>query len=189
MSRCFTLLGSFAVFVLAAGVATAGTDGSPIAHLHSAFFLPCPLYPAPPDTTLQGCNGFGFGQTRVATATQAVVFVVGDAESNRTDCNNGFAATTHTLAIDGNSVPITVNPCRYFPPDFQEINPFFRGYWGVFYKYLINPGTLAAGAHDITFTTHWIEDFTYSLGCTDASGRCTVPAGNVEVDEGQLLIE
>ena len=102
---------------------------------------------------------------------------------------DGFDSATHVLAIDGINVPVTVDHCRYYPPDFQQINPFFRGHWAVFYKYLINPGTLTPGWHNVSFTTTWFKDQTYSLGCTDPSGRCTVPTGTIEVDTGQLLIE
>jgi hypothetical protein len=187
--RSHVVLGVLTILTVAAGAATARAGESPVAHLHSAFFMPCPDYPAPPDPTLAGCNGFSVGGTRVASVSQAVILAIGDVESSQADCKNGVAATTHTFTIDGNPVPITVDPCRYFPPDFQQINPSFWGNWGVFYKYLIRPGALARGIHDITFTTHWVNDFTYSLGCGDPSGRCTVAAGTVEVDEGQLLVE
>ena len=177
---------AFAPLVLATGTATADSAQS---HLH-AFnaTAPCASRGQPPDASLAVC-GMTFGVTRLALSSQSVILVVGDAESSHADCANGFAATTHSWMIDGNEVPITVDHCRYIPPNDPLVNPFFRGAWAVAYKNLIKPGALTAGSHTVTFTTNWIHDQTYSLGCTDPSGRCTIPAGSVEIDTGQLIIQ
>jgi hypothetical protein len=163
---------------------------SPESYLHTANAPPkCASPGEAPDAAVTVCQGFAFGGVRIALPSQSIILGVGDAESSQADCRAGFAATTHDLKVDGVPAPITVSPCRYIAPADLLVNPFFRGNWAVFYRTLFDAGALAPGAHAITFTTHWIEDFSYSLGCTDPSGRCTVPAGSVEVDAGQLIIE
>jgi hypothetical protein len=163
---------------------------SPDSFLHTANAAPrCASSGESPDPTVQVCAGFAFGGTRVALTTQSVLLNVGDAEANQTDCSAAFTTTTRTLEVDGQPLPITVVPCRYIPPADELVNPFFHGHWALFYRSLLDPGTLAPGTHTITFTTHWISDFTYSLNCPDPSGRCTVPAGSIEIDTGQLIIE
>jgi hypothetical protein len=178
-----------AAAVLAATAGTASAD-SPQSYLHTlAAPVPCAGPGGTPDATVSVCQGMIFGGTRVTLTSQAVIVAIGDAESSQIDCNASFDTTTHSIAVDGQGVPITVSPCRYYPSADTRVSPFFRGTWAVGYRYLIDPGALAPGAHTLTWVTRWIEDFTYSLGCTDPSGRCTVPAGSVEIETGALIVE
>jgi hypothetical protein len=186
MKRRWVCLGAVAMLAVTAGTASAD---SPDSYVHTAKAPPpCANSGATPDSAVVVC-GTTFGVSRTALSSQFVVVTVGDAEGSHADCAAGFDATTHTLVIDGIAAPITVVPCRFVALNETQVNPFFRGHWAVFYRYLINPGTLAPGSHTITFTTNWIKDFTFSLNCTDPSGRCTIPAGSVQIDTGELVIQ
>jgi hypothetical protein len=187
MSRWYALAAVATAF--GAAVVSAAAQ-SPESYLHTANAPPrCASPGESPDGAVTVCLGFASGGTRIALSSQSIILSVGDAESSQADCSAGFDATTHDFTVDGVSAPITVVSCRYIAPADLRVNPFFHGNWAVFYRSLLDPGALAPGAHAVTFTTHWIKDFSYSLGCTDPSGRCTVPAGSVEVLTGQLIIE
>jgi len=47
--------------------------------------------------------------------------------------------------------------------------------WETDFRYLIPAGALTPGVHTVTWTSTFTSDFSYSLGCTDPSGRCTTP--------------
>jgi len=188
MQRLFLLLpvvtaaAVVTVLASAAGVASAESASG---YLHNLAMPPrCALTSETPDPSAPICQLPNFGAPRLALTSQSVILRIGDAESSRADCAAYSAGVTTTFAVDGAPVPITTQPCR-FVPKLDDFQPFW---WWTEYRYLIPAGSLAPGEHTVTWTATYNTDVSYSLGCTDPSGRCTVPAGTVVSSPTTLTI-
>jgi hypothetical protein len=133
-----------------------------------------------PDPSLPACQvRFPPGQTGYqALTSQSILFRIGDVEASQADCAAFSAATTVTFTIDGASVPVTIIPCQYIAQPIANLGNFV-GNWFTDRRYLSGPGALAPGVHTETATITYNTSFSYSLSCTDPSGRCTVAAGTV----------
>ena len=163
---------------------------SPDGYLHTANSPPrCASPGETPDPSVPFCQAMTLGGTRIALSTQSLILNVGDAESSRADCQSYLDAVVPMFTLDGVSYPITTVPCRYVPPGDALVNPFFRGHWATFNHAFVPAGTLAPGVREVFYSTYFVRDYTYSLSCTDPSGRCTVPAGSFGVSVGTVIIE
>ena len=167
-----------ALVVLATSWAAGGAAASPAEHYLHSLHAP-PLCLGAPDPSLPVCQARFFGTQWQALTSQSILFRIGDIEASRADCEAFLDATTITFAIDGESVPVTTIGCRYVSRPIDNLPTTFVGNWGTDFRYLSEPGQLAPGAHTETVTITYNADVSYSLGCTDPSGRCTTPAGTV----------
>lgn len=178
------------VFALAtAGVASGeSTDG----YLHNLAAPPlCALPWQTPDPSLSICQA-RFLAPRLALTSQSVLLRIGDFEATQADCTSYDATQTTTFAVDGAPVPVTTQPCRFISQSVDNVVTLplagAQTVWGTDFRYLIPAGSLAPGTHTVTWTATFSSDWSYSLGCTDPSGRCTVPAGTVWTETTTLTI-
>jgi hypothetical protein len=144
-----------------------------------------------PDPTQSVCSAHFFAP-RVALTSQTVLLAISDFEASQGDCTSYGDAQTTTFAVDGAPVPITTQPCRYVPQSVDNVITLpVEGYdavWDSERRYLIPAGSLAPGVHTLTWTSTFTSDWSYSLGCGDPSGRCTVPAGSVDTATTTLTV-
>jgi hypothetical protein len=158
-------------------VATASAE-SPDGYLHNWTAPPrCPQGVA--DASIPVCQVTFFGTGYEASTSQSILFRVGDFEATAEDCRTVSTSVTVTFTIDGTLVPVTELPCRFIPIPIDNVSLAFVGYWGTDFRYVSPPAALVSGTHVETATFFVDSSFTYSLGCGDPSGRCTVPAGTV----------
>ena len=171
---CLLVAAIFAVGAAGAGVASAESMNG---YLHNLAMPPrCALSWETPDPSVPVCQLINFGAPRLALASQSVILRISDVESSRADCAAYSAGVTTTFTVDDAPVPITTQHCR-FVPELGDLGELF--WWWTDYRYLIPAGSLAPGVHTVMWTATYNTEVSYSLGCTDPSGRCTIPAGTV----------
>jgi hypothetical protein len=195
MKRSF-LAASLATALAAVVAALASTAGvasgeSPEGYLHNLAAPPlCAVLGDAPDASLPVCQARFFGPPRVALTSQSVLLRIGDSESSQADCEAFSAGVTTEFRIDGDPVSITTHPCRYVPQPVDNLEGSLPviPVWVTEFRYLIPAGALAPGVHTVTWTATYNVDVSYSLGCTDPSGRCTTPAGTVVTSTKELTI-
>ena len=167
-----------ALVVLATSWAAGGAAASPAENYLHNLHAP-PLCLGAPDPSLSVCQVRFFGTQWQALTSQSILFRVGEVEASQADCQAVVDGTTITFAIDGESVLVTTIGCRYVSQPIANLPNVIVGNWFTDFRYLSEPGQLAPGAHTETATFTFNADVSYSLGCTDPSGRCTTPAGTV----------
>jgi hypothetical protein len=172
-----------AAVLSALGVANAASADR---YLHDPAAPPLCAFPwTTPDPSVSVCQARFFAP-RLALTSQSVLLRIGDAESSRADCVSYDSGVATTFAIDGQGVSITKIPCHDEPRvNVAGVMPV----WGVDYRHFIPAGTIAPGVHTVTWTSTYTRDVSYSLGCTDPSGRCTVSGGTVVSSTTQLIIQ
>ena len=177
-----------ALVALAAACAAGGAAAGPAEqYLHDLAAPPlCPQ--DAPDSSLPVCQVRFFGGSWQALTSQSILFRIGDIEASRADCAAFSDATTVVFAIDGVSVPFTTIPCRFVPRPIDNLGADFADSWATDFRYLSEPGALTAGVHTETATITVNSSYSFSLGCTDPSGRCTIPAGTVESFTSELTV-
>jgi hypothetical protein len=177
----------------AAALALALTGGtaratSPDGYLHSLAMPPfCPFPWGTPDPSLAICQANAFAP-RLALTSQSVILRGGDYEGSLADCTGYATAVTTAFTLDRELIPVTTQPCRYVPRAVENANFFVIPNWDYEVRSLIPAGSLSVGIHTLTWTATFNANFSYSLGCTDPSGRCTVPAGTVFNSTSDLVI-
>jgi hypothetical protein len=171
------------IAALALGVTDASADQSDVYVHGPALPTRCPFAWQTPDPSVSTCWARFFVPS-IALTTQSVLLRIGDYEASFADCSAFSLATTTTFQLDGAFVPITNQPCRYLPLD----TTFDQPVWRTDNRYLIPAGSLSPGDHTITWTTTYNSGYSYSLGCTDPSGRCPIPAGTVQTSTVTLTI-
>ena len=185
-----TVLAISAALLACASASTAAESGD--GYLHNiAQPVRCAAQGQTPDPTVSVCS-VHFFQPRVALTSQTLLLAISDLEASRDDCSSYGSAQTTTFSVDGSPVPITTQPCRYVT---QSVDNEFtlpiagaNAVWDSEWRYLIPAGSLAPGVHTLTFTSTFTSDYSYSLGCGDPSGRCTVPAGTIDTATTTLTI-
>ena len=156
-------------------------------YLHNLNAPPLCAFPwETPDPSVPICQARFFAP-RLALTSQSVILRIGDVESSQADCEAYSSGVTTTFKVDGGSVPVTTIPCRYTPMTPDNLTAF-GPLWRTDYRFLIPAGSLAVGVHTVTWTATYNVDITFSLGCTDPSGRCTTPAGTVVTATAELTI-
>jgi hypothetical protein len=171
------------IAALALGVTTASADPSNAYLYGPALPTRCPVAWQSPDPSVSTCWARFFVPS-IALTTQSVLLRIGDYEASFADCSAFSSSTTTTFQLDGAFVPITNQPCRYLPLD----TTFGQPVWRTDYRYLIPAGSLSPGDHTITWTSTFNSGYSYSLGCSDPSGRCPIPAGTVQTSTVTLTI-
>lgn len=182
------IVGVLAALSFTNAASAESTDG----YLHNLAAPPlCPLPWETPDPSLPVCQARVFAP-RLALTSQSVVLRIGDFEASQDDCASYFTAQTTTFTIDGAAVPIVVQPCRELPHSIDNVItlPAFGAdrVWETDYRYLMPAGSLLPGIHIVTWTASFTSSYSYTLGCDDPSGRCTVPAGSVFTSTTTLTI-
>jgi DNA-binding SARP family transcriptional activator len=144
-----------------------------------------------PNASLSSCQAHFFAP-RVALTSQSVLLTISDWEATRADCATYSAAQTTTFAVDGEPVLYTTVPCQHVTHSIDNVItlPLLDAptAWGMQDRYLIPARTLTPGTHTLTWTSTFLSDYSYSLGCTDPSGRCTTKAGTVATSTTNLTI-
>ena len=179
MKRLLAVAGSIvALFAVAATASAESADR----YLHSIAMPPkCAFAWNQPDPSLSVCWVSPWVD-HAALASQSLILAVGDFEATREDCES-WRRQTMVFTVDGSPVPITTQPCREVSRSIDNVItlPFFGAdtVWGASFRYLIPAGSMSLGVHTFTATSTYTSDYSYTLGCDDPSGRCTVPAGTV----------
>jgi hypothetical protein len=182
----FVLASALVAFAAACAAGVAAADPAE-QYLHNLAAPPlCPQ--DVPDSSLPVCQVRFFGESWQALTSQSIILRIGEIEATQADCAAFSDATTMTFAIDGAPVPVTQIPCRYVARPIDNLGTGWAGDWGTDFRYLSEPGALAAGQHIEVATLTFNSSYSYSLGCTDPSGRCTVPAGTVNNYTSEITV-
>lgn len=169
------LLAAAVVLTAAIVVPGANADLSADGYLHSIAVPPRCAFPWQSPASDPVCSD-GLFAPRLATTSQSVILGVSDFEGSLADCEGWVNAQTTVFAIDGSPVPITFQPCRMVTQSVPNLLTLpidgANAVWATSSRILIPAGSLSPGDHSVTWTITFTSDYTYSLGCTDPSGRC-----------------
>lgn len=113
-----------------------------------------------------------------AANNDLIMFRLTHAEASLDECNAWVNNTTLTFTLDGTPQTYSSQACQYVASPVNNLFISQIGTWVADVRFTTGQYALGPGLHTAVLTVMVNTPFTYTLGCTSASGLCTTKAGS-----------